>query len=207
MRFYLFIYFFLFAFTFENTVFAQQINDSTFVNIKSYSDDFVFDMKYATPDNFLKLAVYECAECYLRLATVRALLNANSAFMKLGYKIKFFDCYRPIDVQRKMWVLVSNPNYVANPANGSIHNRGAAVDITLVNKEGNELDMGTAFDFFGEASAHSYTKLNRKVSKNRKLLKKIMIKNNFNALDSEWWHYSLNVEKKYPISNFKWKCD
>ena len=100
------------------------LNDTTFVNIKSYSLDFVYDMKYATEDNFLKAKVYDCAECYLRLKTIKAMMKANAKFMKLGYKIKLYDCYRPLDIQKKMWAIVSNPIYVANPSKGSIHNRG-----------------------------------------------------------------------------------
>src|SRR6476469_812111 len=103
---------------------AQQIDDSTFVNLKDYSKDFVYDMKYATEDNFLKAKVYYCAECYLRLKTVKALADANAEFLKKGYRIKLYDCYRPLDIQKKMWLLFRDPKYVADPAKGSIHNRG-----------------------------------------------------------------------------------
>lgn len=185
---------------------AQEVSDTTFVNIKDYTKEVVFDMKYATNDNFLKTKVYDCDECYLRLKTVKALVNASKYFAKKGYKIKLYDCYRPLDVQKKMWAIVSNPNYVANPAKGSIHNRGGAVDITLVDENGNELDMGTAFDHFGPESAHAYEQLDRKIHKNRKLLKKIMLRNGFEAFDSEWWHYNLIGSKKDKISNFTWHC-
>ena len=79
------------------------VNDTTFVNLKNYSKDFVYDMKYATSDNFLKAKVYDCAECFLRLKTVEALIKTNDSFMKLGYKIKLFDCYRPLDIQKKIF--------------------------------------------------------------------------------------------------------
>ncbi len=194
--------------TYANIAKAQnEVSDSTFVNIKNYSSNFVFDMKYATNDNFLKSKVYDCPECYLRLATVKALIAANQDFMKLGYRIQFFDCYRPLDVQKKMWAIVSNPDYVANPAKGSIHNRGGAVDITLVNKKNKVLNMGTAFDFFGEKAGHEYKKLSKKVLKNRQLLKENMIKNNFKIQNSEWWHYNLNAATNFKVSNFKWNCD
>lgn len=182
-------------------------NDTTFVNIKDYSQDFGYDMKYATADNFLKAKVYDCAECFLRLKTVKAIINANAVFMKKGYKIKFFDCYRPLDIQKKMWQIVSNPSYVADPAKGSIHNRGGAVDITLVDRNGKELDMGTPFDFFGIEASHTYTQLSRKVKKNRAFLKKVMIENGFNSFDSEWWHYNLKSALNDKVSNTKWKCD
>ena len=185
----------------------SSIVDTTFVNLKDYSSDFVYDMKYATDDNFLKAKVYDCAECYLRLKTVKALVVANQEFMKRGYRIKLFDCYRPLDIQKKMWEIVPNPEYVANPAKGSIHNRGGAVDITLVDKKGEELDMGTAFDHFGVEAAHAYENLSRRVKKNRRLLKNVMQQNNFNSFDSEWWHYNLKLALTDKVANEKWKCE
>lgn len=197
----------------NNSIFSQSnledkvINDSVFIDIKTVSNDFVLDMKYATEDNFLKSKVYDCEVCLLRKSTVEALLNANKKFMRKGYRIKFFDCYRPLDVQRAMWKIVSDPNYVANPAKGSIHNRGGAVDITLVDENGVELDMGTSFDHFGSEASHNYSDLPKEVLKNRKLLKKIMIKSGFESFDSEWWHYNLVGSRKFPLSNFKWNCN
>lgn len=197
---------------FNITIIAAQnyddsIADTTFVNLKDYSQDFVYDMKYATEDNFLKAKVYDCAECFLRLKTVRSLINANKDFLKQGFKIKLFDCYRPLSIQTKMWEIVSNPKYVADPKKGSIHNRGGAVDITLVDSNGKELDMGTPFDFFGPQASHDYSKLSKKVISNRKFLKKIMIRNGFNSFDSEWWHYNLKTGLKDSVSNEKWNCD
>ncbi len=182
-------------------------NDSTFVNLKQYSLDFVYDMKYATDDNFLKAKVYECAECYLRLKTVKAMMKANAKFMKMGFRIKLYDCYRPLDIQKKMWTIVSNPIYVANPSKGSIHNRGGAVDISLVDKNGVELNMGTSFDYFGIEASHNNKNFSKEILDNRKLLKKVMLQNNFQSFDSEWWHYNMKNAKLDPISNFKWKCD
>ncbi|APA00656.1 M15 family metallopeptidase [Flavobacterium commune] len=183
------------------------VDDTTFVNLKDYSSDFVHDMKYATEDNFLKAKVYDCAECYLRLKTVKALILANQKFIKKGYRIKLFDCYRPLDIQKKMWQIVPNPEYVANPAKGSIHNRGGAVDITLVDSNGKELDMGTKFDFFGPEASHYYAGVTEEVKENRKLLKKIMLKKNFISFDSEWWHYNLKSALTDKVANEKWKCE
>jgi zinc D-Ala-D-Ala dipeptidase len=185
---------------------AIVVNDTTFVNLKDYSSDFVYDMKYATDDNFLKAKVYDCAECYLRYKTVQALIQANDVFMKKGLRIKLYDCYRPLDIQKRMWTIVSNPEYVADPAKGSIHNRGGAVDITLVNKYGKEMKMGTPFDFFGPEASHNYKDLPQKVKDNRALLKKVMMQNGFNSFDSEWWHYNLKSGLKDKLSNEKWEC-
>ena len=189
---------------------AQQdtvISDTTFVNLKDYSTDFVYDMKYATEDNFLKAKVYDCAECFLRLKTVKALVKANKKFIRKGYRIQIFDCYRPLDIQKRMWQIVSNPEYVADPAKGSIHNRGGAVDITLVDGNGIALDMGTPFDFFGPEAGHYFENLSDEVKQNRILLKRIMQKSGFIPFNSEWWHYNLKNASKDRVSNTKWNCN
>jgi D-alanyl-D-alanine dipeptidase len=182
------------------------VNDTTFVNLKDFSQDFVYDMKYATEDNFLKAKVYDCAECFLRYKTVKSLILANQRLMKKGFKIKIFDCYRPLDIQKRMWAIVPNPKYVANPSKGSIHNRGGAVDITLVDLNGKELDMGTAFDYFGVEASHDYPNFSKEIKNNRKLLRKYMEKECFNSFDSEWWHYNLKAALNDKISNVKWDC-
>jgi D-alanyl-D-alanine dipeptidase len=186
---------------------SQEKDSSAFVNLKNYSHDFVYDMKYATADNFLKEPVYPCQECYLRVKTIKALLEANAVFKAKGYRIKLFDCYRPKAIQKKMWKIVPNATYVANPKKGSIHNKGGAVDITLVDSLGVELDMGTPFDFFGEPASHQYQNLPETVLANRKLLMEIMLEHHFKSFDSEWWHYNLENSGVDKVSNLKWKCE
>ena len=185
----------------------KETDDNAFVNLKNYSNDFVFDMKYATADNFLKEQVYPCDECFLRVKTIKALLHANQAFIAKGYRIKLYDCYRPLAIQKKMWKIVPNPTYVANPKKGSIHNKGGAVDITLVDSLGVELNMGTGFDFFGPEAGHNYTDLSAEILANRQLLKSIMLQYNFKSFDSEWWHYNLNNSATDEVSNLKWRCE
>lgn len=180
--------------------------DTTFVRLADFSDGFAFDMRYATENNFLKEKVYDCAECYTRVKTVKALLKANEDFKQAGVKIKFYDCYRPNSVQYKMWKIVPNPQYVANPVKGSIHNKGGAVDITLVSLDGEALDMGTDFDFFGKRAYHDNFDLPQEILDNRKLLKETMEKHGFWSTRTEWWHYNLQGAGKYPIANFKWNC-
>ena len=184
----------------------KETNNEAFVNIKNYSKSFVFDMRYASSDNFLKEKVYPCAECYLRVKTVKQLIEANAEFLKKGYRIKIFDCYRPLSIQKGMWKVLPDANYVANPQNGSIHNRGNAVDITLVDSLGVVLDMGTDFDYFGEEASHNFQNLPETVLENRKLLKSIMVSNQFESFDSEWWHYNLLGGKLDKVSNKRWKC-
>lgn len=185
---------------------TKETDSNALVNLRNYSNDFEFDMKYATVDNFLKEKVYPCDECFLRAKTVNALLEANKSFLEKGYRIKIYDCYRPKSIQKKMWKIVPDANYVANPKKGSIHNRGGAVDISLVDSIGKGLDMGTKFDFFGKEAGHEYQNLSEEVLSNRKLLKETMLRHNFKSLDSEWWHYNLNGSNKDEVSNQKWRC-
>lgn len=186
---------------------VDEISDTTFVNLKDYSSDFIYDMRYATDNNFLKAQVYDCAECLIRYKTVKALIKVNNAFMRKGFQIKLYDCYRPLDIQKRMWTIVPNPKYVADPSKGSIHNRGGAVDITLVNLDGEAVPMGTDFDFFGIEASHKYINLPTDVISNRKFLKKIMAASGFQSFDSEWWHYNLKSALKDPVSNAKWDCN
>ncbi len=183
------------------------LRDTSFINIKTISNDFILDLKYATEDNFLHQKVYDCPDCYLRKNTALALIKANQEFIKQGFRIKLYDCYRPLDIQKKMWQILPGTNYVANPKKGSKHNRGAAVDLTLVDSLGNELDMGTKFDFFGPQAHHTYTKHSPQVLKNRKLLKETLAKYNFKSIYNEWWHYEYRPEIRSNVSNFKWQCE
>lgn len=185
----------------------EGLADTTFVRLADFSDDFAYDMRYATENNFLKAKVYDCAECYTRVKTAKALIDANKDFIKKGVKIKFFDCYRPNSVQYKMWEIVPNPQYVADPVKGSIHNKGGAVDITLVDIEGKELDMGTDFDFFGKRAYHDNMDLPQNILDNRKLLKETMEAHGFWSIRTEWWHYNLSAGSNDKVANFKWNCD
>jgi|SRR5690554_1552654 len=184
----------------------EGIADTTFVRLADYSRDFAYDMRYATENNFMKSKVYDCAECYTRAKTAKALLRANAEFREKGYKIKFFDCYRPNSVQYKMWAIVPNPQYVANPVKGSIHNKGGAVDITLVSLDGEELDMGTDFDFFGRKAYHDNMDLPQGILANRKLLKETMERHGFWSIRTEWWHYNLSTGSNDKVADFKWDC-
>lgn len=181
--------------------------EDKFVNIKTLSPEILLDMKYATADNFLGQVVYDCAECYLRKATAQALVAAQKDFVERGYSLKLFDCYRPLSVQKKMWKILPGTHYVANPAKGSKHNRGAAVDLTLVEiATGKEVDMGTPFDTFSPKAHHSYTDLPKEVLAHRQLLREVLGKHNFKPIFSEWWHYEYRPEMTSPVEDLAWPC-
>jgi zinc D-Ala-D-Ala dipeptidase len=162
------------------------------VRVEKYISPSFFDWKYATKDNFTHRILYKGPHAYARLQTAEALAKVEKELAARGLGVKFFDAYRPYSVTKKMWKIVPDERYAANPAKGSGHNRGAAVDITLVNLQtGEELKMPTEFDNFTEKAHHTYTNLPAEVIKNRQLLKSTMEKYGFVALETEWWHYSL----------------
>ena len=113
--------------------------------------------------------------------------------------MKTFDCYRPRPVQWEMWKLMPRPGYVANPRFGSHHNRGAAVDLTLVTADGTEVEMPTPFDTFGKASHHSYGGGSAASRRNRDHLRSVMVAAGFRPNRMEWWHYELPDAKRFPL--------
>lgn len=192
----------------ENEITYASVPDTGFVVMNKFASGFFYDMKYATDDNFLKESVYDCDLCMLRKEVADALKHANERLFLHGLAIKFYDCYRPLDVQKHMWKIYPNPRYLANPyTSGSNHNRGGAVDITLVDLHGQELAMGTGFDHFGKEAHHAYTNLPDTVLANRQLLKETMEAYGFTAISSEWWHYNFKAARKYSLSNFSVACD
>lgn len=172
--------------------------ESPLINIESLGGEYAYDVKYATEDNFLKAAVYDCVQCLLLPEIAEAIAAANHDFCELGYKIQFYDCYRPLSVQKKMWEIYPNPSYVGNPyKSGSIHNRGAAIDMTIVTLDDKPLDMGSDYDHFGK-EAHIDHPHNDTVQANRKLLWDVMKANGFAPIRTEWWHFNFEA-KNYGL--------
>lgn len=184
-----------------------QAQTKDFVRLDSLSPYFYYDIRYATPNNFVEEAVYDCGLCLLRPEAAQALIKANEYFMNKGYCIQLFDCYRPYEVQKKLWEIVPNPAYVADPYNGgSVHNRGAAVDLTLVDFNGNPVDFGTDYDFFGREAHIDNMNHDQKILDNRKLLQDGMKAHGFKGIRTEWWHFSYTKNSGYPISNQPLPC-
>ncbi len=170
-------------------------------------DGFIVDIKYATVDNFTKKQIYDCGKCYLRPEAASLLVKINDELKeKYSYRIKVFDCFRPKPYQQRLWDIVPDPDYVTPPNKGSMHSRGLAVDLTIVDKKGLDLDMGTAYDFFGKEAHQDYKGHSSEINKNRSLLKSTMEKYGFKSIRTEWWHYSLNT-KTYPLDEWVWDCE
>lgn len=178
------------------------------VDISNLSTEFDYEIRYATEENFIGEQLYDCAKCLLREDVAAALLKANQYFCEKGYRIKFYDCYRPLDVQKKMWEKVPRPAYVGNPyGGGSVHNRGAAVDLTLVTLEGCYVEMGTDYDYFGREAHIDYKQHSDEILKNRALLIEGMRRFGFNTIRTEWWHFSYQKNWNYSILNDPLPCD
>lgn len=161
----------------------------------------VCDIKYATNDNFTGHVVYPSARCFLVHAAAHALKAATNDFQELGYRIKIWDCYRPQSAQYIFWQLMPDERYVADPSKGSRHNRGCSVDLTLVNADGIELDMGTHFDDFSEKAHRDCADLSDEVARNRQILQSIMEKHGFVGWLNEWWHFDYKDWQQYPLLN------
>ncbi len=164
------------------------------------------DFTYATTNNFVKIKLYPCPRCFLRPEVAAAVQQAHQQLQQQGYGgLRLFDCYRPQPIQQKMWQIKPDERYVANPATGSAHNRGTAVDLTIVDIEGKPLDMGTPFDEFSPKAHHTYQALSPKILLHRSLLKKTMASVGFRHLDTEWWHYAWKGQKP-PVGKWVWDC-
>jgi zinc D-Ala-D-Ala dipeptidase len=178
----------------------QADSPGAMVRLNRYLHPLLTNWIYATPNNFTHQILYTQPEAYLRLEAAKALQQVQDTLHTLGFDIQLYDAYRPYSVTEKMWQIVPDERYAANPANGSGHNRGVAVDVTLVDSTtGEALPMPTGFDNFTDTAHHSFMNLPVNVLKNRALLKKVMEQYGFVALATEWWHYSLPNPKRYAL--------
>ncbi|WP_051084354.1 M15 family metallopeptidase [Segetibacter koreensis] len=177
----------------EYRISIKKKENKRIVALKNYITPLITDFKYSTDCNFTHKKLYTNPDAYGRLTVAYALKKVQEDLVTKGLALKFFDAYRPYSVTKEMWKAVPDERYAANPAKGSGHNRGTAVDVTLVKiPSGQELEMPTKFDDFSERAYHNYKKLPENVLQNRQLLKTTMEKFGFHALSTEWWHYSLS---------------
>ena len=160
------------------------------------------ELRYATANNFMHRPVYpSIARCYLRLPVAEQLRAVQRELRSQGLGLKLFDCYRPRPVQRLVWAVVPDERYVANPAMGSRHSSGAAVDLTLVDGRGSELPMPTPSDDFTERAHRSYQRLPAAALANRERLAAAMVRHGFVPLPTEWWHFDDPDSARYPLTD------
>ncbi len=166
------------------------------VDVAALIPDAVLDVRYATTGNFLAEAVYPRAAVFLKKPTAEKLKKAADSLRAKGFRLRLYDGYRPVSVQKLMWRLKPDPRYVANPQKGSSHNRGAGVDVGLVRLDGSAVELPSDFDEFGP-TAH-YGQGTAEAQKNAALLRAEMQAAGFRPLDEEWWHYSDPDGKEWP---------
>ena len=161
------------------------------VQITESNHDVLIELMYASQNNFTGQLIYKHPLCFLHASAEAGLQKAIVAARSFGCRIKIFDAYRPQEAQEALWAFLPDPDYVADPAKGSNHTRGVAVDLTLVGADGCALDMGTPVDTMSAASHHFYAAHSSTVQVNRMRLLTIMLEAGFVHHPNEWWHYQL----------------
>lgn len=164
------------------------------------SPDILLDLRYATTDNFTGRVLYKQPKAYLHPDAAEKFRKAIELAAAVGYRIKLFDAFRPLEVQRMLWEHTPDPDFISNPETGSCpHCRGVAVDLTLLDARGRELDMGTAFDDFSKASWHGDLTVSVEAQKNRHMLLGIMSAAGWDFYRNEWWHYQLFKSREFEL--------
>ena len=176
------------------------------VDITTVDPTIRLDLRYATPDNFTGVAVYPVARCLLRRDAAERLARVQRRLQADGFGLLVWDCYRPLGVQERFWALVPDERYVARPQRengrpvaGSKHNRGAAVDVTLVDATGRPLEMPTGFDDFSERAHRGAANVKPAARANAARLESAMTAEGFQPLPSEWWHFDAPGWQGYEL--------
>ena len=175
------------------------VRTTSLVSISPESHGVQLEIAYATADNFTGSPIYVRPGCYLHPEAAMCLEQAVGLAKELGLGIKIFDAYRPAEAQWVMWNHTPDPEFLADPRRGSPHSRGVAVDLTLIDGNGEELEMGTGFDAFTPLSHHGNTEISREAQRNRHILMGIMTTAGWDFYRNEWWHYQLFNSRSYPL--------
>jgi zinc D-Ala-D-Ala dipeptidase len=183
----------------ESIFMSQLPSWARLVDIRTVNRNIRLDIRYATTNNFLKRKLYSTAKCALRSSVAQKLALVQTDLEKIGLGLKVYDGYRPFSVTKQMWEFLPDPNYVANPVRGSRHNRGAAVDLTLVDRTGKELEMPTPYDDFTKKAHRDYSGGSAQSRKNRQTLEDAMKKQGFIGISTEWWHFDSEDWQKFAI--------
>jgi len=194
---------------YQNTVASD--SNKQMVDLKAFIPNIVLDLRYAGNKNFMQRPMYSgrVTTTYLRLPVAKALAEVQKELNTKGMGLKVFDAYRPYSVTETFWELVMNEKYVADPKKGSGHNRGTAVDVTVIYLSSKkEMEMPTGFDNFTDTAHQSFMQLPFTILENRKFLKDIMGKHGFKPLETEWWHFYWPDDQNFevfdlPFSAFK----
>jgi zinc D-Ala-D-Ala dipeptidase len=163
------------------------------------------DIRYAGDNNFTGKPIYNQPLCYLHPEALNCLKKTIKLAAEKNYRLKIFDAYRPIEVQQHLFDAYPEGGFISNPKTGSVpHCRGIAIDLTLIDENNQELDMGTEFDNFTDLAFHDSQVISQTAKKNRQILMQIMLDSGWDFYQKEWWHYQLFKPREYQIiHNFK----
>lgn len=181
---------------------VQEDPNQKLVALDKFIPGIKLDIRYATSNNIMNRPLYSKAMAFMRLAAAEALKTVQQELQPLGYGIKIYDAYRPYDVTVTFYERFLDTTFVASPYTGSRHNRGCAVDMTLIDlKTGREIEMPTPYDSFTRQAHSAYPDLSEKVLRHRDILQKVMLKNGFQIYPDEWWHFDFVGWEKYSVMN------
>lgn len=170
------------------------------INLEKFVPGLVLDIRYATSNNFTGERIYNLPRAYARKPVAEALKKIQADLKPQGLGIKIFDAYRPYKATVKFYEVYRDTTYVASPYRGSRHNRGCALDLTVIDlKTGEELKMPTGYDSFEKAAWPSTPVADPQMRKNRTLLINAMQKHGFKVNSSEWWHFDFIGWKNYEV--------
>ena len=184
--------------TYEHLV--RQDPDQRLVDLQTFIPGIGIDIRYATTNNFMHRQLYPIAKAFLRYPAALALRDVETELAAQGLGLKIFDAYRPYTITEQMWEPIKNADFVADPKQGSRHNRGAAVDLTLIDlRSGEELPMPSNYDEFSDRARRNYTAGTPAELANRQKLEDVMKRHGFEPLPSEWWHFDYSGWKNFPV--------
>lgn len=175
------------------------LQEVEFLALRDVDPSIVIDARYATANNFTGHVLYPHDELYLVKDAALRLKRVNERLKKMQLRLKVWDAYRPVSIQQKLWDIVPDSRYVADPKKGSRHNRGCAVDVTIVDQDDNELPMPTGYDDFSEKAHLDYMDLPPYIIANRQLLIDVMTAEGFSTISTEWWHFDAPGWENYPV--------
>lgn len=185
--------------------FARDPNQEL-VELRKMIPDLVLDIRYATANNFMKQVMYSQARAFARKPVAEQLKKIQADLRKRGYGLKIYDAYRPYAITVSFYKRASDKSFVANPAKGSKHNRGCAVDLTLIDfKTKKEVPMPTPYDSFAPEAAATYQKLPSVIIRNRDFLIRTMRTYGFRVIKNEWWHYDFIGWQNYALMDIPFK--
>ncbi|MBW7848420.1 MAG: M15 family metallopeptidase [Bacteroidales bacterium] len=175
-------------------------SSNSMIDLEAFIPSIVLDIRYAGSHNFTRQKIYTHARAFVRRPVAKALLKVQQSLDSIGLGLKIYDAYRPYQASLKFFEVYPDTSFVAAPWQGSRHNRGAAVDVSLIDKKSRlEVQMPTKFDDFSAAAAPDYNNLPDEARHNRKLLIDVMKKHGFSVYPTEWWHFDFQGWEKFGL--------